>query len=1457
VFSFDNQSFVPAWKRLRVVFRLCIIINCNKSKECLVSDLVDANANAFDQLSNTAGHVYPTGTQARLSMSQEQAWFLEMLVPDSIAYNFQAVLNLRGELDIPALERALGQLVKRHQSLSTVFVDDGGEPRQRIEDAWSVTLPVVDLSKTSDPKRDAYLKSLVRMETAQKIDVGVLPLMRWVLFKHGELDHSLLHIEHHLIHDGWSFRLFLRELTHFYNIERGRSDLPALEPVIQFIDYCNGERAWLDSSIGQEGREFWRQRLVDWSPYGHSPFPHHRIADLDFAGNSVSVAFPPELAGRLKRHAAASKATLFETMFSLFASIVAARSGNRQQIVGTAVANRDIHGIQNTIGMLVNMLPVRVELQDDLRWPALLGEVRNEIRAVCAHSHVPFSSIVADLKPPRVANLLPYIQVGFSFHNSMTRELEFEGLDVEIIEGLSNGSAKFDLNVIVVFDDEARPEAGGRFLLEYSTSATSEAGVVSLMDEFFAAANAWLDNPTARFADVMQARPAASSADNHLSADEKDDAFWATQIETEAGELIPDRAGALAGTEFRLGKLDVPLDRESYTQLHAACQDAGIAIDAALFALHAASVARFSGNLDVLTGLVADSAGRAFQTPLPVALRLDPAASLADTFRAVEDLCHAAQARHARSPNALTAAIDAWQHRSGRPAVSLLQSAFGATSEAGDASAAARARIETLLRTEGGNPVLSVRYASNLFTEQAVGRFAEDFSVMLDAAAASLDTTLGRAGAALDDAPLRTISEGARPSYPQSTLHEIFEDWVAIQPDAVAVRSGVCVWTYAELDARANEIATRLQQDGVHPGEAVAVCMARSQWLIAALLGILKAGGSYLSIDAALPAARRDWQLQEADVSHVLVDAAAPVFPGNLVVHRADGAAALTSAGTHKVERPQIETDARCYYMFTSGSTGEPKATSSNHRSVINLVTNTDYVTISPEDRVLVFAPLAFDASTFEIWGALLNGAQLVVQPGALASLEDLSETLETQQVTVLWLTSALFQEMVGQHPGALAGARRVLTGGDVVSTDAMRAFFASGGRQLTIGYGPTEGTVFATTYTMDSAEQVRSHTSIGRPIAHRDLYVVDIFGNLASEGVPGELYVGGGVSGGYLKRPELSRERFVQLPWLSERILFRSGDIGRWTADGDIEFLGRRDSQIKIRGFRIEAGEIEQAIRAIDGVAQCAVIVHAKGADKQLAAFVAPVRGTTLSGPVIRDALRQSLPDYMVPASIHVIEHLPTTPSGKFNKRALLELVGHPRPAPTAAGDADAHSLEKQIAAIWAEVLKLDKVEWHQDFFEIGGHSLAGMRIMSRLSKTLGRRLPLDMLFRYPTVSSFAAALTNDRGTQQQITMVPTGHGPIELAVQRKPVAADPVEATGSLEKMIAPVWAEVLKLDAVERHQDFFEIGGHSLAGMRIMSRLNKTLGRRLPLDMLFRYPTVASFAEALTSGHGVARH
>lgn len=1297
-------------------------------------------------LAMRAGAQHITGTEGPLSMSQEQAWFLETLVPESIAYNFQAMLNIRGNLDIKVLERALSRVVERHQSLSTVFDEVDGEPRQTIQDAWSVNIPIVDLSASSEAVRQTYMNSIVKAEIAQKIEVAKLPLIRWVLFKFSDQFHVLLHIEHHLIHDGWSFRLFLKELNHFYNEEKGRVNQEPLEPVIQFIDYCQWERDWLDSAEGRQGRDFWYGRLETWPAYTHSPFPAEKDAQaaLDFVGSSVSVPLPGKLISALQAYGSENKSTLFETMFSLFACVVAARSGQTQQLIGTAVANRDLPGIENTIGMLVNMLPLRIDIDANTSWAPLLAAVKEEIRTACLQSHVPFSTMVADLSPDRVTQQLPYIQVAFSFHNSMSRTLDFADIDVEVVEGLANGSAKFDLNVICVFDDEVNPAAGGRFMLEYSTAVAKEADVRALMADFLHLAGAWLEQPAESLANVRKA--AVLAAPSGSSSVNPGVEFWKQSLDLEASGLLPDHAlnRAVSGP---LARHEIPLSDESLARLFQACEQRNIEPEAALFSLYAVTMARYGGHQTVVACLGTAADGQRLATPLPLKLTLAAHDTFADVFLRAQQHCEQARHWHASSAQGLEQALDDSVAASGRAPQSLIQSVFcdgiSACAEQGGESGSLHPPIEFVLDRSSTKASLSLAYAADLFAQETATSMAGHYVHLLEKASESLDQTLAQSLSAQHQAAIQTQCEGLDSSYPETSLHAIVEAFAATQPEAIAVRCGDAVLTYAQLNESADKVADTLLRKGVQPGDVVGICMMRSELLVAALLGVLKAGACYLSIDCALPAERRNWLLEEADVKWALIDESAPALRdatstlliGQLVNEQDD-------PRVSPLDKPVISADAHCYYMFTSGSTGTPKATASTHRAVVSLVKGTDYIDIKSDDRFLFFAPLAFDASTFEIWGALLNGAQLVVQPGEAGGLDDLAHTLENQQVSVLWLTSALFQEMVDQYPQAMAGVRHVLTGGDVVSPQSMRSLLARSTGTLTICYGPTEGTVFTTAYSMDKVEQVTDKPLIGWPIAQADAYIVDIFGQLAEPGVPGELFIGGtGITGAYLKRPELSRERFVTLERFPGKTLFRTGDLARWTPSRGIEFLGRSDSQIKIRGLRIEPGEVEQAIRQLPGVTACSLILRTLNLDKQLVAFVSLDGSVALDEQQIRVALRECLPDYMVPAEVHVIEQLPVNASGKVDKRALLELATQNGRA-RVTSERPSTALEKSIAEVWAHILNVPDVGRNEDFFSIGGHSLAGMRIMSRLSKQFGTRLSLNLLFEYPSVETLAGAI-------------------------------------------------------------------------------------------------------------------
>jgi amino acid adenylation domain-containing protein len=514
---------------------------------------------------------------------------------------------------------------------------------------------------------------------------------------------------------------------------------------------------------------------------------------------------------------------------------------------------------------------------------------------------------------------------------------------------------------------------------------------------------------------------------------------------------------------------------------------------------------------------------------------------------------------------------------------------------------------------------------------------------------------------------------------------------------------------------------------------------------VAATLGILKAGGAYLPLDPEYPEARLHMMLEDSgtrmtvaqdDLSNRLPEGVSKCIQLSEL-----NALAATESSEDLSERPE-PTDL-AYVMYTSGSTGDPKGVCVEHRNVLRLVCGTDYARFDPEEVFLQYAPTSFDASTFEIWGALLHGSRLAVAPPGVASLDELGRILHTERVTTLWLTAGLFHHVVEDGLDHLSGIRQLLAGGDVLSPRHVRRVLeAFPGICVINGYGPTECTTFACCHPMRSVEEVGDPVPIGRPIENTTVYVLDSSLQSVPSGDIGELYIGGdGVARGYLNRPELTTERFLPDPFAGEADarMYRTGDEVRQLPDGTLAFLGRRDRQVKIRGFRVELDEIEIALQKCDGVAQAAVIAYGSEIhDARLAAYVTARNGQGRDTAMIEEQLRRQLPAHMVPSVWIWLDSMPLTSNGKVDRAALPEPV-HGGQAEYEAPETDPEQL---IAAMWQEILGAKRVGRADNFFSLGGHSIAAMRLACRLRDTFGVHLPVGTIFGSPTIVDLAEAV-------------------------------------------------------------------------------------------------------------------
>jgi amino acid adenylation domain-containing protein len=452
-------------------------------------------------------------------------------------------------------------------------------------------------------------------------------------------------------------------------------------------------------------------------------------------------------------------------------------------------------------------------------------------------------------------------------------------------------------------------------------------------------------------------------------------------------------------------------------------------------------------------------------------------------------------------------------------------------------------------------------------------------------------------------------------------------------------------------------------------------------------------------------------------------------------------------AGASGSTGPATGGDDLAYIMYTSGSTGQPKGVMVPQRAVARLVLNTNYVDLGPTDVVAHLSNVAFDAATFEIWGALLNGGRLVALHRDAVLALDFGDTLARQHVTTVFLTTALFNFVVRHAPSALSGLRTVLFGGEPADPDAVRRLLRHGRPQrLVNAYGPTESTTFATAQMLETRHVERLTVPIGRPIANTTIYILDAARQPVPIGVTGELYIGGdGLARGYVNRPDLTADRFVANPFVAGVRLYRTGDRGRWRADGSIEFIGRADHQIKLRGFRIEPGEIEAALASHPSVHTAAVVVRDDPpGDTRLVAHVVPA-ADAIDPAELRRHVRQQLPEYMVPAAFLTHSALPTTSNRKVDRKALaaatggmLASLGSNEPAHTQSRT----PVVDMLASIWADVLGVQHSGIDDDFFELGGHSLLAARLMLQLSDIFRIDLPLRLLFEAPTISRLAAVI-------------------------------------------------------------------------------------------------------------------
>jgi tyrocidine synthetase III len=639
---------------------------------------------------------------------------------------------------------------------------------------------------------------------------------------------------------------------------------------------------------------------------------------------------------------------------------------------------------------------------------------------------------------------------------------------------------------------------------------------------------------------------------------------------------------------------------------------------------------------------------------------------------------------------------------------------------------------------------IRIEYNTDIFRKETVRRITRHYTTILRGIANNTSVKIKELNILEEIERQRLLTEwnGTETQYPrQKSIQQLFAEQVVNNAKDIAVSHDGCSTSYMELHEKSNQLANTLKSHGVDSQSIVGILTYRSIDMIIGILGILKAGGAYMPIDPSYPLNRISYMLKDSRTTLLLVQ--------KQLLHLVDFSDTVVEIGANdsfEPDDPDVDSfyhaGALAYIMYTSGSTGNPKGVMVEHRSVIRLVKNTNYIQCDKNDRILQTGAPVFDATTFEIWMALLNGLQLfLVNEDVISNAKKLAQCIKANEITILWLTSPLFNQLSEVNPRIFAPLKYLLAGGDVLSPRHINQVRETcKDLQIINGYGPTENTTFSCCHKIN--KNYRGSIPIGSPISNSTVYILDKFQRPVPIGLFGELCVGGdGVARGYLNQPELTAEKFVENPFNPAEKIYKTGDLVKWLPDGTIEFIGRIDNQVKIRGFRIELGEIEARLLQHKDIKEAVVLSKTElGNEKSLCAYIATEHKISL--PELRSHIGAELPDYMIPSYFIQVDKMPLNQNGKIDIKALSGLSG--RIDNSALYVAPRNTTEVKLAQLWNEVLGLERIGIDDNFFELGGHSLKATLLMSKINKEFSVDISLKEIFIDPKIRSLAQYIMN-----------------------------------------------------------------------------------------------------------------
>ncbi|MCJ7623457.1 MAG: amino acid adenylation domain-containing protein, partial [Anaerolineaceae bacterium] len=1043
---------------------------------------------------------------APLSFSQEGLWFLQKLNPESTAYNIHNAIQFSGKLDIAVLEKVLHEIIRRHEVLRTSFPVENGKIFQKVHNPGDFSLSHMDLSEYPPDDTERQLQKINALALRSFNLSDQIPLS-CTLAKLEEQKHILSIVLHHIIFDGLSRDILLREIAAFYAQYTSGSPSSHADLAIQYLDFSIWQRGWLGGEKYNKLIQYWKRALQDYPPTLELPRDHAHSKSQPGKVKTKILKLPYVLFNALRSLSQQENATLFMILLAAYNILLSRYSGHDDIIVGSPITKRGSPETKELIGLFINTLALRTDLSGNPNFSELLARVKTACLGAFDHRDMPFDRLIEELAPDRSLIQTSLFQVMFQLRNKPLETIEVQDLEIK--------------NITIEFDD-----------------------------------------------------------------------------------------------------------------------------------------AKFDLILDIIE-------------------RTDE-----------------------------------------------LECRF--------------------------------KYNQALFSASTIADVAERFQILLENIVESPEKPIGGLSLLSASDELRILTEwnDTKSEFPNDqSVQSIFEIQVQKTPDATALIYDESEMTYKALNESANQLAHYLRKKGVSRGHTVGLCMDNTSEMIIGLLGILKAGGTYLPLDPTYPQTRLAFMIEDAKATILLAHRQYKnLFPQNAVeiICLDTGWKQISGEDSGNLKN-QNQVNDPAYAIYTSGSMGIPKGVIIPHKAITRLVIETNYIQIKESDVIAQVSNISFDAAIFEIWGALLNGCKLVLIPrSTLLTPRDFSSQLASKRISILFLTTALFNFLVTKAPGAFSSLRCLLFGGEEVDPEKVRSILQySPPETLLHVYGPTENTTFSIWYHVKNVSPNDITVPIGKPVSNTEAYILDNDMKPVPPGAPGELYLGGdGLALSYLNSPELTTEKFLPDPFSNDphARLYKTGDTCRFLPDGTIIFMGRKDEQVKIRGFRIELGEVTSTIRQHPSILNAVVLaLKTETNDKRIAAYVVMNPANLVSTKSLRDYLKARLPHFMIPSALIALPSLPLTPNGKID-RAALPPPNWLNPDAAAAYNPPHTAAEKILAEIWSEILDIEqRISIDDDFFTLGGHSLLVVSLCIHIEDRLKKSISFSQVFQFPTIRQLAALITGE----------------------------------------------------------------------------------------------------------------